>query len=83
MPSKPITETSSSTTTTKKPSSGGSGGYNAALDSQKAAAGQVYVTKTGSKYHSSPNCGRTKNASPIDLDEAIALGYEACQKCYG
>lgn len=43
----------------------------------------VWVTATGSKYHSQPNCGRTKHASEITLEQAKARGLEACQKCAG
>ena len=51
-------------------------------NTQPAATGQVYITATGSKYHRKPNCGSTKNATAIDLDKAIAQGYEPCKKCY-
>ena len=51
-------------------------------NTQPAATGQVYITATGSKYHKKPNCGSTKNATAIDLNKAIAQGYEPCKKCY-
>lgn len=44
----------------------------------------VWITATGKKYHSINTCGKTNpnNASQVPLDYAIALGLEACDKCY-
>ena len=45
---------------------------------------KVWITATGSKYHSINNCGRTNpsKASQITKTEAINQGYSACSKCY-
>lgn len=41
----------------------------------------VYITDTGSKFHSS-GCQYLYNSShEIDRDEAIAEGYSPCSKC--
>ena len=41
----------------------------------------VYVTKTGTKYHTE-NCGYLKDSKIAkDINEAIAQGYEPCKKC--
>lgn len=45
-------------------------------------ANEVYITASGTKYHSKPNCGSTKSARSIDKDEAERRGYEPCKKCY-
>lgn len=42
----------------------------------------VYVSRTGSKYHSNPNCSNMKNPSSMTMEEAQARGLEACKKCY-
>lgn len=42
----------------------------------------VYVSRTGSKYHSNPNCSNMKNPSSMTMEEAQAKGLEACKKCY-
>lgn len=42
----------------------------------------VYVSRTGSKYHSNPNCSNMKNTSSMTMEEAQARGLEACKKCY-
>lgn len=42
----------------------------------------VYVSKTGSKYHSNPNCSNMKNPSSMTMEEAQAKGLDACKKCY-
>ena len=42
----------------------------------------VYVSRTGSKYHSNPNCSNMKNPNSMTMEEAQAKGLEACKKCY-
>ena len=41
----------------------------------------VWITETGSKYHRKSNCGRTESSYQIPIEEAKAMGYEACKKC--
>lgn len=60
---------------------------------QKAAASQnatvnnnqsytVYITNTGSKYHSSGCQYLKKSKIPISKDKAVAQGYTACSRCH-
>ncbi len=42
----------------------------------------VWIPRTGSKYHSNPNCSGMNNPSQVPLETAIAQGYEPCKKCY-
>lgn len=42
----------------------------------------VWVTKTGKKYHSIPDCGSTKSATQIPLSQAEARGLERCKNCH-
>lgn len=44
----------------------------------------VWITRTGSKYHSINNCGNTNpnNAFQMSLSDAQAAGYEPCKRCY-
>lgn len=53
------------------------------IDSQPQA-GSVWLSATGEKYHSIPNCGRMNpdKARQISEADAIAQGYKACSKCY-
>ena len=44
---------------------------------------RVYITATGKKYHSNPNCGNTKTAYESTLEEALNRGLEPCETCYG
>lgn len=43
----------------------------------------VWISATGSKYHSINNCGTMNpdTAKQIELDDAISQGYEPCSKC--
>lgn len=54
---------------TEQPSSGG---------------GMVWLSETGSKYHSIPDCGNMNpnKAYQVSRSEAEAQGYEACKKCW-
>lgn len=44
----------------------------------------VWVSSTGSKYHSIPNCGRMdpNKARQVSRDEAAGSGLSPCSKCY-
>ena len=41
----------------------------------------VYVTESGSKYHSKPNCSDMKDPKKLSLAEAEALNYAPCKRC--
>lgn len=43
----------------------------------------VYITKTGSKYHSSGCRHLSKSKIPINRNDAISRGYSACKVCGG
>lgn len=45
---------------------------------------KVWITATGSKYHSINNCGKTNpsKARQITESEAKSRNYDACSKCY-
>ena len=44
----------------------------------------VWLSATGSKYHSIPDCGNMNpdNARQVSRADAEAQGYEACKKCF-
>ena len=44
----------------------------------------VYLSATGSKYHSIPDCGRMNpdKAQRVTLSEAKSEGYGRCKKCF-
>lgn len=42
----------------------------------------VYISATGSKYHSKPNCGNMSSATEITLSEAQSRGLTACSRCW-
>lgn len=56
----------------------------AALRAQQVQSieSQVWIPRTGSKYHSNPNCSNMKNPSQVSLSQAQSWGYEPCKKCY-
>lgn len=49
---------------------------------QAPAAGMVWIPRTGSKYHSTATCSNMKNPSQATEEQAIAMGYERCKKCW-
>jgi hypothetical protein len=49
---------------------------------QPKAEVYVYVSRTGTKYHSNPYCSNMKNPWYMTLGEALAMGRGACSKCY-
>lgn len=46
-----------------------------------AAAAKVWVSGSGSKYHSKSDCSGMKNPEEITLQEALDLGKEPCKRC--
>ncbi len=42
----------------------------------------VWIPRTGSKYHSNPNCSNMKDPTQVTRQEAQSRGYEPCKKCY-
>lgn len=40
-------------------------------------------TNGGKKYHSNPSCSQMVNPQEVTLDEAIAMGFTPCKRCYG
>lgn len=49
-----------------------------------AQPASVWLSETGDKYHSIPNCGRMNpsRARQVSLSEAQRLGYPPCSKCF-
>lgn len=58
------------------------GGGNTGGNTGGQTSGKVYVTSSGTKYHSNPDCSKMKNPVTIDLMDAIRKGYQPCGKCY-
>lgn len=54
----------------------------AAAAKQNEAEKTVYVSATGSKYHSKPDCGNMSSAKEITLSEAQSRGLTACSRCW-
>jgi len=42
----------------------------------------VWITKSGSRYHTISNCSGMRKASKVTLKEAQAQGYKPCDDCY-
>lgn len=45
-------------------------------------ANMVWISRTGKKYHSNPNCSNMKNPRKVTKAEAEAQHRTPCQKCY-
>ena len=43
----------------------------------------VWIPRSGSRYHSNPECSGMNNPQEVTLSEAESRGYTPCQKCYG
>lgn len=61
----------------------GSGGY-LSESSNDSGSDMVWLSATGSKYHSVPDCGNMNpdNARQVSRSSAEAQGYGACSKCW-
>ncbi|OUO31135.1 hypothetical protein B5F86_01270 [Lachnoclostridium sp. An298] len=52
--------------------------------SNDSGGGMVWLSATGSKYHSIPDCGNMNpnNARQVSRSSAESQGYDACSKCW-
>ena len=60
-------------------------GYHSYSDDSSDSQGtMVWLSETGSKYHSIPDCGRMNpdKAWQVSESEAEAEGYGRCSKCF-
>lgn len=49
----------------------------------ESEAGKVWISESGTKYHSRSSCSNMKNPRLVTIDEAVAAGHaEPCKKCY-
>ncbi len=48
----------------------------------ETTSGTVWVSQSGSKYHSSPSCSGMKDPSQLSLSEAQSRGYTPCKRCH-
>lgn len=42
----------------------------------------VWIPKSGSKYHSDPECSNMKDPAQVSLSQAKSMGYTPCKKCW-
>ncbi|MBQ7840843.1 MAG: DUF4236 domain-containing protein [Lachnospiraceae bacterium] len=53
----------------------------AAAQSAAASDTKVWISASGSKYHTKSDCSGMENATEITLQEALDMGKEACKRC--
>ena len=70
-----ITQTVETTTETTEMKTAGAAG-------SATAGSTVWVSGSGSKYHSKADCSGMENAKEITLEEAEKDGKTACKRCY-
>lgn len=65
-------------------SSSSSGTWRSGSSQSNDSGGMVWLSETGEKYHSIPDCGRMNpnKARQVTKSAAEASGYEPCSKCY-
>lgn len=85
--SKKSSNTSKSSSSSNKSSNSNKSKSNSSSNSSVESTpvgGQVWLSATGTKYHSKPNCGRMdpNKARQISLSEAKSRGFEPCSKCF-
>lgn len=56
-------------------------GYVATVNEDNIGS-MVWITRTGSKYHSHGNCGNSQYVSQVTREDAVARGLGPCSKCY-
>lgn len=56
--------------------------YSTASVNEDNIGNMVWITRTGSKYHSHGNCGNSQYVSQVTREQAEARGLGPCSKCY-
>lgn len=46
------------------------------------SSGNVWIPRTGSKYHRTPSCSGMRSPTQVSLADAVDMGYEPCKRCY-
>lgn len=81
----------SSSETSSKPSESSSAPSSSASSVQSKPSGnnsrveneeKVWISKTGKKYHSNPNCGNMKNPSQVTITQAKEQNRTPCSNCW-
>ena len=74
----------SSLQTKASSTSSSSSSTSSSSSSNDSSGGMVWLSATGSKYHSIPDCGNMNpnNARQVSRSSAEAQGYDACSKCW-
>lgn len=69
---------------TKASSTSSSSSTSSFSSSNDSSGGMVWLSATGSKYHSIPDCGNMNpnNARQVSRSSAESQGYDACSKCW-
>ena len=83
----PTTEKISTITPTNTPSPTFEQEENNTLDVSPTAKptqeeSTVWISQSGKRYHSNPNCSGMENPSKVTQEEAENMGYTPCKKCY-
>lgn len=72
-----VSETAASVTAAESSALPGTSDFS--YESSIPQNGKVYITKTGKRYHYSPDC--SKNSFETTLSEALEKGLTPCKKC--
>ena len=77
---KPSSSTPQPSSSTPQPDSSAPNPDNTTNDNQKVE--MVWVSSSGTKYHSKSTCSGMKSPSQISLEDAKNQGYTSCQRCH-
>lgn len=53
------------------------------ISTKKKTEEQVWIPKTGKKYHKKSSCSGMKDPEKVSLSTAKDRGFTVCKKCYG
>lgn len=75
-----ITQSNDAASDASVPQNAAISGSNAASASTDASS-TVWISGSGKKYHTRPDCSGMENATQITLQEALDMGKEPCKRC--
>lgn len=67
----------------KKPSAEPNATENAETSVSDNIGGEVWIPKSGKKYHLTSSCSNMKSPQKVTISYAQSLGFTPCKRCYG
>ena len=81
-PTEPATQPTEPTTVPTQPTQPTTEPTQPTTEPTEPETEMVWIPKSGTKYHTKPNCSNMKDPKQVTQEEAERQGYEPCKRCH-